>query len=123
MLAVCGAGEGDCWHWAFSLCALLWPLTGVATVWWLKVVFERYETTMALPVEYGVVNVVSLCSGLIFFGEYRRLTPLQFFCSVLSILLVLGGICVGRRTALPKPFTTCCMRPSAANSMAIHTGQ
>ena len=32
-------------------------------------VLRRYETTIALPVEYGALNVGSVCTGLLFYAE------------------------------------------------------
>jgi len=61
MLANC---EGDdCSMWIVWVAALFWIVTSFATLWWLKTVFGRYEVTKALPVEYGAVNIASMCSG------------------------------------------------------------
>ena len=49
MLASCSAG--GCGHWVLPVVIACWAASSVATVWWLRVVFRRYETTVALPVE------------------------------------------------------------------------
>ena len=40
---------------------------------WMPIVFRRFETTVALPVEYGAVNAGSVLSGLLFYQEHSSL--------------------------------------------------
>ena len=46
-------------------------------MWWLHVVFQRYETTLALPIEYGTVNVGMVTAGVILLQEYRYMDAWQ----------------------------------------------
>ena len=55
-----------------------WPLyllmgTGIpatfSTAYMLKVVYERFQTTLALPIEYSSLNLFSVMGGLLFFQE------------------------------------------------------
>ena len=52
-----GGGVSACNHWAFYTSASLWAIAGLATLPWLHVVYARHETTLALPIEYGAVQV------------------------------------------------------------------
>ena len=38
---------------------------------WIKIVFTRYEVTVALPVEYGVLNTAAVFSGIVFYADYE----------------------------------------------------
>jgi len=100
MLADCGL----CQHWVLYFFLVLWISSSVATAWWLKVVFARYETTSALPVEYGMVNLVSVCSGLIFYNESKYMEAWQLLCSISGVALVLLGIQCSTLKALPFGF-------------------
>ena len=54
MFAECGL---TCNHWTFYMSLVLWASSGLATLIWLRIVFARYETTLAMPIEYGAVQV------------------------------------------------------------------
>merc|ERR1740138_325890 len=97
MFAECNA----CSNGVFWLFVALWMTSSVATSWWLKVVFARYETTSALPVEYGVVNLASVCSGLIFYREADFMETWQLVVSVIGLVLILTGIQCSRLHHLP----------------------
>ena len=58
MFSECGI---SCNHWVFYVSIAVWIASGLATLVWLNVVFRRYETTQALPIEYGAVQVWSPC--------------------------------------------------------------
>ena len=49
----------ECGNWPFYLSLVVWVAASVATLWWLNAVFSRYETTLALPIEYGTVFLVT----------------------------------------------------------------
>ena len=93
MFAECGLG---CGHWIFPAAALLWIVTGLATLLWLNVVFRRYETTLALPIEYGAVQVCAVCSGLIFYDEVDAMAAWQLGVCIFGALVILFGVGVGR---------------------------
>jgi len=73
MSTTCGRDERDggsgCTHWVYPVTLSIWMLTAFATVGWLRVVFKRYETTVALPVEYGAAAAGDVVSGLVFYQE------------------------------------------------------
>jgi len=52
----------------------------------------RYETTRALPVEYGAVNTVSAFSGLIFYREIRDMSGVQLGLTLAGAFVILCGI-------------------------------
>jgi len=95
MIANCSSDD-SCGHWILYMFTVVWIAASVATVWWLRVVFSRYETTLALPVEYGTVNLCSVCSGLIFYGESRFMSSWQLMLNIAGLATVLVGISVGR---------------------------
>ena len=66
------------------------------SVWWLRVVFARYESTKALPVEYGAVNIISVCSGFLFFRESASMAPWQVSLTMLGVAVIASGIGIGR---------------------------
>lgn len=77
----------------------VWGLTSLATLWWLRVVFRRYETTSALPIEYGTVNVINVCSGLIFYQESKHMDTWQLGLVCAGVCVILLGIQIGRLDA------------------------
>ena len=94
------AGECGGQHLALLLCfVVVWTAASVATLWWLRRVFSRYETTQALPVEYGAVNAVSACSGLVFYREASLMKPWQLALTIAALLTILTGIAIGRLVA------------------------
>jgi hypothetical protein len=54
-----------------------------------------YETTRALPVEYGAVNTASAFSGLVFYREHRGMSGLQLGLTLAGVATILCGIGVG----------------------------
>ncbi|CAE8731968.1 unnamed protein product [Polarella glacialis] len=100
-LAMLASGD-DINHWIFYTSVSLWVISAFATVWWMKVVFARYETTTALPVEYGLVNAGSVCSGLLFYREHKFMELWQLALTVVGIVLILLGISCGPLAALPS---------------------
>jgi uncharacterized membrane protein len=66
------------------------------SIWWLRVVFARYESTKALPVEYGAVNIISVCSGFLFFRESVSMAPWQVSLTLLGVAIIASGIGFGR---------------------------
>ena len=93
MFAECGFG---CGHWIFPAAAGLWVVTGLATLLWLNVVFRRYETTLALPIEYSAVQVCAVCSGLIFYDEVDAMAGWQLGVCIFGALVILLGVGIGR---------------------------
>ena len=57
MISACAAGR-SCSAAILYVFAVVWITASIATLWWLRTVFARYETTHALPIEYGAVNRV-----------------------------------------------------------------
>ena len=80
--------------------ATVWVVSGLATLLWLHVVFKRYETTLALLIEYGAVQVCAVCSGLIFYREAQTMAGWQLGLCVSGCVVILLGIAIGR---LPEP--------------------
>mmetsp|Transcript_39485 Transcript_39485/g.66189 ORF Transcript_39485/g.66189 Transcript_39485/m.66189 type:complete len:418 (-) Transcript_39485:50-1303(-) len=94
MLANCTGNE--CNSWIVYIACIIWISSSLATVWWLKNVFGRYQTTKALPIEYGALNVASMCSGLIFYREYTYLADWQLTLVLVGLGIILVGLAIGR---------------------------
>lgn len=104
MIAHCGnTGIEECNNWAFFTSTSAWVMSSIATVWYLHVVFRRYETTHALPIEYGTVTFFSVCSGLIFYGESRYMNNWQLALTIVGALIITVGISLGQFTDMDYP--------------------
>mmetsp|Transcript_36343 Transcript_36343/g.88407 ORF Transcript_36343/g.88407 Transcript_36343/m.88407 type:complete len:147 (+) Transcript_36343:359-799(+) len=102
-----GEGKGDlhgCDHPLMYIGLVIMVVSALATVWWLKVVYKRYETTVALPIEYGMVNVAMCASGLIFYQEHKFYEPWQLTLTVSGSIVVCIGIMIFfvKDTASPR---------------------
>jgi len=95
MLDTCG-GEAQCDLFIIYVFMVVWVVASIATLWWLRRVFARYESTRALPVEYGAVNIVSVCSGLLFFRESDSMARWQVGLVVTGVAVIACGIGIGR---------------------------
>lgn len=94
MLSVCDKGE--CSNPIFPVTIVLWAISSIATALWLRVVYQRYEVTRALPVEYGATAVADVASGLIFFQEYKYFDAWRYPLIIGGMVLTVIGIAVGR---------------------------
>ena len=98
MLAEGGLGSG---HWILFSAGGVWLVSGLATLFWLRVVYVRYETTLALPIEYGTFTAVSVLAGLVCYDEARYVSSRHRMLMAGGVLLViLGCALVGSRRAL-----------------------
>jgi len=89
-------GIEQCNHWAVYVSVFAWVGSSMATLWWLQIVYRRYETTLALPIEYGFVNVAATASGLLAYDEIGYMETWQISLAISGALIVLVGIFVGR---------------------------
>merc|ERR1719401_2659530 len=81
----------------------VWFVTGFASAFWfMRVVFRRYETTLALPVEYGTLNAASVLTGLLFYQEHTYMSNWQLAAVIVGSAIILGGIYVGRAPMPPE---------------------
>jgi len=71
------------------------------TVIWLKIVYTRYETTEALPIEYGTVHACSVLAGYVFYKERDYMDGRQKIFSFIGLALVIGGVALSSRKSLP----------------------
>jgi len=94
MFAECGFECGQ--SAILVVAAIVWFVSGLATLLWLNVVFRRFETTQALPIEYGAVQVCAVCSGLIFFDEAATMDDWQLVMCIAGAIVILVGIAIGR---------------------------
>lgn len=93
--------EDQCISPVLYIYIVMWVTASLATLWWLRRVFHRYETTLALPIEYGAVNAVSVCSGLIFYKEAQFMSAWQLVVMLIGVFVILTGIAVGRLSYVP----------------------
>jgi len=96
LFSQCGV-TGTCGEPIIWLMVLLWLVTSLATLWWMRTVFKRYETTKALPIEYGAVMAVNAMSGLIFYKESKYMETWQITLMSVGVLIIVIGLMVGLR--------------------------
>ena len=103
MLTTCGDPGVSCFtEWVLYLGVLVGTLAGVSSaIFWMPYVFRRYETTVALPIEYGALNAGNIASGLLFYGEHAYMTGFQVSMAIVGCAIILFGIGVGRLERLP----------------------
>lgn len=77
------------WVWLF-LSVL--SVVGVATIFWIRFVYARYPTTIALPIEYGTVHTAQILGGCIFFQEYRHMDAPHVALATTGLAMVLAGV-------------------------------
>ncbi len=61
----------------------------------------RYETTRALPIDYGMVNAVSVCSGMIFYRESSQMAQWQVLQNPSAVQFVLNYLLYDLTILLP----------------------
>jgi len=86
---------------AFWLMASTGVCCAIATSVWLAVVYRRYETTVALPIEYGALNVASVLAGLLFYDEYQYMDDWQLALALAGVCIIVAGIIVGLIATAP----------------------
>lgn len=99
MLSNCDGDE--CSMWPIFVCWSVWVVASLATTVYMRIVFQRYETTKALPVEYGTVNVLNVASGLFFYHEGSTMANWQLFMLLLGSFIIMLGIGVSTLQHLP----------------------
>ena len=88
----------------------------------MPLVYRRYEVSVALPVEYGAVNLGAVLVGLLFFDEYYWMAPWQLALQLVGCALILAGIAVQQpcrtapalRTAVDAPAKAAVLKASEA---------
>ena len=76
-------------------CHLSLPLRRSPLCRWYRKVLARYETTVALPIEYGALKAASALTGLLFYRERLQLKSWQLTCTSVGVVLILAGIAIG----------------------------
>lgn len=97
MLSVCTSTGKGCSSLILWISIVFWVISAFASAfWWMPKVFGRYEVTMALPVEYGALNFANVCTGLLFYAEYKSMTGDQLALVIAGCAVILSGIAVGQ---------------------------
>ena len=100
-------GLAACNDWPLYLMLCVGIPSAIATGYWLKVVFARYQTTLALPIEYSMLNICAVGGGLLFYHEVVYMNHWQLPLVLAGCgVMTLGGfmiVAVGLREELrPK---------------------
>ena len=100
-------GMAACNDWPLYLLLCVGIPAAIATGYWLKVVFARYQTTLALPIEYSMLNICAVGGGLLFYHEVVYMNQWQLPLVLAGCgVMTLGGfmiVAVGLREELrPK---------------------
>ena len=83
--------------WTFYVALAVGITAGLASAtYWMRIVYKRYETTVALPIEYGALNVGNLLSGLLFYDESSYMEGWQIGLALGGCFIILLGIGVGQ---------------------------
>ena len=103
MLTTCGDPGVSCFtEWVMYMGVLVGTAAGVmSAIFWMPYVFRRYETTVALPIEYGALNAGNIASGLLFYGEHEYMSAFQVSMAIAGCAIILLGIGIGRLERLP----------------------
>jgi len=96
LFAQCGTTD-TCGAPILWLMVLLWLISSLATLWWMRTVFKRYETTRALPIEYGAVMVTNALNGLVFYNEGNYMETWQIVLMLAGVFVILIGLMYGLR--------------------------
>jgi len=83
-------------HPVLYISIVAWCLSAFASaLWWMRKVFARYETTAALPIEYGSLNFANVGTGLLFYQEYRMMEGSGIALILGGLVVIIAGIAVG----------------------------
>ena len=107
----------SCKHWMLPTFATIWVICSLLCVPYMLVVFRRYETTVALPVEYGTVNVINVASGLLFYNEGRTFSDTSMTVILSAVCVVVVGIALSQSGSCGRPRIRCwpCTRTNKSN--------
>ena len=94
MLATGPAAFGT---WVLYFKVVLGTGAGVlSAIFYMPIVYRRYETTVALPIEYGALNMCTVLSGMIFYKEHEVMEGWQLGLQLAGAAIIVVGIGVGR---------------------------
>lgn len=133
LLSTCG-DNGECGSAILWGMVTLWLVTSLATLWWLRTVFRRYDVTQALPIEYGGVMVCDALSAIIFYKEDAYMESWQLMMTLAGVFCIIIGIVVGRmcekssdfaptrpRLYQRFPIPSCCVKQSRESKKMCET--
>jgi len=91
----CFAGQ-DCGSSILWGMVAIWLVSSLATLWWLRTVYCRYDVTQALPIEYGAVMVCDALSSILFYHEDAYMDTRHLVLTICGMLTIIIGILLGR---------------------------
>jgi len=95
LLATCG-DNGECGSAILWGAIMMWLVSSLGTLWWLRTVFRRYDVTQALPIEYGGVMACDALSAIVFYKEDAYMETWQLIMTLLGVVVIILGIIIGR---------------------------
>ena len=114
-------GKASCTHPVLYVSIGAWVLFAFASsFWYMRKVFRRYETTVALPVEYGTLNIANVGTGLLFYAEYAAMDGRQLALVISGCAVILLGIAAGQWPAPEKAPGPKSEDPDLANPHILH---
>ena len=97
MLSTCDPVTECLKEWIFLTTVATGVTAGVASaLFWMPIVYKRYETTVALPIEYGALNAGNLVGGLLVYAEDGYMEGWQIGLAIGGLCLILLGIAIGQ---------------------------
>jgi len=119
LFATCG-DRGECGSGILWGSIMLWLVSSLGTLWWLRTVFRRYDVTQALPIEYGAVMACDALSAIIYYKEDAYMENWQLGLTLVGVFVIIVGIIIGRlqppSELEAKPLYYRVMHPSCCQS-------
>lgn len=97
MIQQCGRPAllgGGCGGYALPLMLVFFVLASLATLFWMRWVYRRFEITDSITLEYGTISLAAIFSGLIFFGNVDRMEGWQQGCTWSGVVVMIIGLAV-----------------------------
>ncbi|EJU01949.1 hypothetical protein DACRYDRAFT_116360 [Dacryopinax primogenitus] len=85
-------GENQFWRWQAWVLVPGLATFGLSQLWYLQKSLEFANPTLICPLAFCMFNISSILDSLIYFDEFRRLSPLQLSMILLGTSLLLAGV-------------------------------
>ncbi|KZT53642.1 hypothetical protein CALCODRAFT_43769 [Calocera cornea HHB12733] len=92
LLVLTFAGENQFWRWQAWLLVPGLVTFGLSQLWYLQKSLEFADPTLICPLAFCMFNISSILDSLIYFDQFRHLSPLQLSMILLGTFLLLAGV-------------------------------
>lgn len=77
----------------FVLCGLC----SIAVMVWMRAGYARFEAVQMLPIQMATLTTCTVIGGLMFYGEYTRMSWTRLCMTAVGVGFIIGGIYVMNR--------------------------